>query len=612
MKPYELHLELTLRAPVLTQAVGALSLGYDMGMLTYDGRPVLLGSLIRGNLRHALLHFAAILDAQSPTHAADLRSFIRAAFGKNPLVDPLDLEGSRLDFDFFWKLVSPEPQPAGPRHRISIDSDTGAAEDRHLVVIECPFPPGEPVTFTGTIRVRCGENDAAFLDKTHTWLSKAAHYLPALGALKGVGFGKLTGAALTPPQPVADGALPDCPTTDGRLGLRLRFDRPLCFAKPHKPDSNVFESETWMPGAALKAVLARSLSEAEKEALRFDRWVVTHGWAVPENKDPLLHSGVLPLSLAWVNRQLVDFALPPEGAPESASCFLLKVDKHLYAPSFQIDWKDAEETEARERLGCPTEGPGRYLVVRTAIQPEVGQSAEGLLFSRDCVDPKGYDWCVDIDLSNLENAAERREAVNRLRRILARPLDGFGKTKARVTEVRPCTPAPLEMPERPLDGHYILTLRTPARLFLEPEGVDPTGGAQALKQLYGGYWREVSGNSLELVRYFARQKRVGGEFFQHRFRHRDEPYRPVWLTEAGSVFVLRVSNEATARDRVRDWLRLGLPQPGDEGHSYRDWRTNPYLRENGYGHIVVNDPVHERFRGRKVYDGRPVTWEGWE
>lgn len=144
---------------------------------------------------------------------------------------------------------------------------------------------------------------------------------------------------------------------------------------------------------------------------------------------------------------------------------------------------------------------------------------------------------------------------------------------------------------------YVISLQTSAWLFDDADlaGVPASGGEEALREVYAAYWRGVCGGALELVRYFAAQRRVGGRFYWHHYQKRGE-YRPCWLTVAGSVFVLRLAGPLED-GLLEDWRRRGLPRPGG-GESAGLWEENPFIRENGYGEIRINDPLHEQFRAK--------------
>ena len=114
-----------------------------------------------------------------------------------------------------------------------------------------------------------------------------------------------------------------------------------------------------------------------------------------------------------------------------------------------------------------------------------------------------------------------------------------------------------------------------------------------LHDLYSDYWQQHSDNGLSLVRYFAQQKRYGGEYAKRHYQQA-QPYAPEWLTEAGSVFVLRVANEYGLRC-LKAWQQQGLPAASDSDGQSPTWKTTAYLPENGYGEICMNWSILDEY-----------------
>jgi hypothetical protein len=93
---------------------------------------------------------------------------------------------------------------------------------------------------------------------------------------------------------------------------------------------------------------------------------------------------------------------------------------------------------------------------------------------------------------------------------------------------------------------------------------------------------------------------MGGDFLWNRFS-RQSLYSPYVLTNAGAVFVLRVMNggdAGAAAMKVEEWVRNGLPLAttvrkrfGLAGNA-GDWKKCPYVPENGYGEIAVDQEWH--------------------
>lgn len=670
MKDYRYRLILTLKAPVLSQAAGAMGFGYDYAMLRDGETPALPGSLVRGNLRDALRRFVPL--SSQPELALNIVDW----FGPEPPPagatenqpseqdrdDDPQAARARLHFDHAWRCVKdcppePKPKPILPRYRITVDADSGTVEDGALVAIEATHPAGDELKFEGVISARFDTPEEA--EKARFWLEKAARFLPAVGALKGVGFGRVLGASLTkiePEEGVEPPATDASPTVSGdRIGIVLRLDRPFCIAEPHPGDSNVYESQETIPGGVLKGALAARLTPAEIAALDFDRLVFTHALparltdqesASPEfsgldfTQPPAAGVGdasrrgrVAPLSLAWlgsatqddgskapIEDNLLDLALPPADLPEDQAFNYLvrRIDGQPEAPRFQIDWKSKDRKAAGQLLGFR---PSKYecshtLEIHTEIHAGTGQSAESRLFSRDCIDPAGLVFCADIDLSAVD-PKQQDKVLQTLLPHLARPLTGIGKTKAAAEVFVQPRPFLAAAPPDPVDDNvYIVTLQTPALLFTA-EAVQPvpaSGGGEALQQVYAAYWQAISKGALSLADYHAAQELRGGWYLWKsglgKAHPQDQTYRPFWLTRAGSVFVLKAEDQDKAGPLLEAWRRRGLPPPPDFAKaagqpvpSPEQWQYNPYIPENGYGEIRVNDAVH--------LDRRPQSTKEW-
>ncbi len=612
------RLDLCLQAPVLTQAAGTLRLGMDAAAQRYRGQPVLNGSLIRGNLRHLLQRFARDLagvpdtppgcgpaDAQGsrPVADADLTAWFgpdQQQAGGEPLI-------AGLSFDLFWRLCTAESpgEPAQPvRHRIALGPE-GTVETGQIQVAESAFPVGSEPCFTGEIRARFTDHEAR--RHAERWLGKALALLPALGAQKGVGYGRVLRAELTRLEPVARVLPPlaaDPPP--GRIGLVLHLDRPFNLAQSarFKPENNRYLNHDEIPGSAIKAVLARAHGGGPRALhadLDFDRLVVTAALPAPLGRPA--RALPLPLSLAVFDapdrREVLDLGL------EAGPCLLQAGDRRL-APRFLPDWKQRHRDAAESRCGRDAEPPEHLLLVRTAIRPLELVPEESQLFALDCTDTADHCWCLDLDLSQVHvgDPAAHRDAVTRLLALLREGLWDLGKTRAGArVEVLPrpfsdtAVPEPLGKDRLGMDGRdgWLVLLRTPARMLpadLDQGRLPPSGGAAALKAAYADYWAGAC-PGLALSHYYAQQELVGGEYYQRHFRASQpdgQDYRAEWLTRAGSVFLL--TSDPTERARVQtclaDWLRGGLPQAADR--AAETWETNPYLGENGFGEIAVNDP----------------------
>lgn len=589
---YRFTINLTLAAPFLSHKAGAQRFGYDMSMLRdAEGAPVFLGSQIRGNLLHTLNFFQRqIQGADQPMAELDR---VISYFGK-----PSDKESeasnapqrAKFNFSYYWTL---EPDQYAkidantpPRFRIGIDATTGTTVKGNVQVIETLFASGtDNLKFCGSVTAQLNEKEA---ENCHVWLSKALNYLPAIGALKGTGFGRIKAAECSY-DPVPTNSPSIAWDKIDRLGIYLKIDRPFCIAKAHLPNSNRFVSEDFIPGNAIIGAMAQQYPDLIQGQDWFNKIHIRHAFATPVTS--IQRAAALPLSLAFYDGQLVDLA----NTPEPEKIFLIEKDGKYYAPAFQPDWKGQDFDSANSRCHLPEKTHQRHLVVRTAINEKTNQAKDEALFSLECIEPKDDVWYSEIDLSRLEKT-EKIHAIDALKQILAYPLCGIGKTKA-VAELTLLPEPIINCPEiKPLENNrYIITLQTQARLFAEPEKLKATGDKCALKKLYADYWHEKSDGQLSLSHYFAQQTRVGGEFYWRHYR-KNTTYQPEWLTQPGSVFVLQAtenSNATTIHKLLKDWQQLGLPPASDR--SGDTWQTDPFIRENGFGEIRVNEAIHQIF-----------------
>ncbi len=574
------RLDLRFDGPVLSHAAGSLAFGLDAAMLRHRGKPVLNGSLVRGNLRHILCYFAD--DILSGNQAAKLTDHRCRWFGGESErgVDP---NRAAVSFDFFWESASGEqPRNRRERYRITLENN-GKTKEGQLMVAEDCFGVGSSSEFTGRIHALFQDSDEQ--QEFERWMGKALEYLPALGALKGVGYGRLQRAKLTRISSSAPtSAETEVPEAPQRLGLILILDRPFCIARPRTPDGNLLVSDDSIPGSVLKAVIARKLGNDPKlleQRLQFDKLVFTHALPAPATRPG--RAAPLPLSLACFGDTVRDLFRHKDPT-------LLDDGKRLSAPAFAPDWKETHTTAAERAWGEPPVRPRRLLSVRTAIAKEGGIAAQSQLFSLECVDPE-HLWCADVDFTGIKDMAERRRVYAELRRLLSDGLDTIGKTRARAdVGFRPRGFSPSERPEPLAGGLFLVTLVTPARLLPDAIQVSGINGDEALGRYYKKYWKRASGKTLRLSHYFAAEKRVGGVFHQGYYRKRQKGYHPEWLTQAGSVFVLKTDendNENAAAQWLEERLRLGLP-PAQDRSENDTWRTDPFIPQNGYGEIRVN------------------------
>lgn len=608
MLEYVYTVSITLQAPVLSQASGSRDLGVDTAAVRDGEFPALPGTLVKGNLREAWTKLAE-WSASGPFSKSEIEKWMGV---ESPVGSDYEPFRSRLRFAPFWRADAAAEDRT--LHRIAKDPQSGAVLRGALQVIAAPHAPGREAVYSGTIGASVA--DAAEGERLGRWLRKGLEFMPALGAFKGVGYGRVLRVT------VATERLPEQRRTETTgefcaegFGLRLKPDRPFCFAKPHTPDSNRYESENFIPGAAIKGALAYRLKETgrfsetgEFAALyrNFNLLRITH--ALPARPESATRPSTMPLSLVIGPDDTQSGDTPPlyDVALKSVPGLI-----DGQAPAFQPDWKPKHGEKAAKRLGIAS--PERVLTVRTGMDANTGAPLTGQLFARDCVDPERHVWLADADLSRIPKDA--RSAVGRqLREALAEGLFHLGKTKAQTKVEFSEQRHPASESSRPAlrDGVAIVVLQTSARLFSKPLTLSGSNGEEALNLAYRDAWSRLSGGTFRLVRYFAQQSLAGGAYLRARFGGKSKrPYNPELLTVAGSVFVLEPEEGRTPEEAealLKHWLEHGLPQPDaqPERAEEEDWAANPWLAANGYGEIAVNLPLHWDLKPK------PPRWEAVE
>jgi len=421
------HVRLTVRGPVLTQSTARGRFGLDAVMARSNGHFYLPGALIKGLVNEAWQELSCIDVDYEKTRVRWLGS-------ESTKADDTP-ERALL---FFEDLLDPTPAPAetSTRFRIEIDDTRGSVEFGHYVLIEAPYHLGAQVTFEGTLRALCA--DDAEVEQVRVRVQTALRWTASVGAERSVGFGRVITGVCTldkktewqdsGPQPQQHrgkprhgrGQLGSAPAGAGfteAADLVLRFSRPLCFTGRRTSD-NLFESEPWISGGALKGALATLLTlDKDKKlyptlrkhlhAVRF-----THALPAPA-KDDATRPAYPPLSLITTdsrdaaNKQVFyDAIYLTQEEMFDAATPLADNWKSGAAPSFDVDWKgDAADTIA-DMFGwasLPYE-----LRVRTAIDGATRRANENKLFAYKMIVPNGVLWRAQVLLWGVDQKMSLR------------------------------------------------------------------------------------------------------------------------------------------------------------------------------------------------------------
>ncbi len=598
MKYVRMPVTLTLTGPILTQSSAAGEPGIDSTIARNEtGQAMLPFSLVKGRVLQSWRDLSGADDYEEwfGGEAESDRSPNRARFR-------------------FSDFVAGEGNRDGIKHRIRIDRRTGTAADGDLQFIESPFAPGEPVVFRGEVAWFSGDDvsdDAAAARK----LEDAFRWTNNFGAERTTGFGRVAGVAIGDlVKQSLDDATPAAGIVPEILSLQIEMVEPFCIAR-RRVAKNLFESEEIISGSVIRGVLATLFNQSlggRRGSAPIDgtvpRWTTLGKWfnsirltaASPVAHGVTKRPVTAPLSLVKdQDDKWHDVALC--AAP---IIFSSEADgkQQFRAPSFAIDWKQQADVEAAfgwiGEDGKAT-SPRREVRVRTAIDADTRRAKDEQLFAYEMVIPAGFQWHGTVDLAKV-GAEDRPQLLTELNALLSigraennsSGVQGFGKSKARGRVTVSGSILPEHVPSflTPIEKDlWIITLQAPA-LLCDSGKLSETSGATQLRAAYAAVFKQLSAEKLELVRYFARQSLAGGEYLHKRFQG-DKPYAAFLLTDRGSVFVLRQTEDATAL--LARWLEHGLPLPKWAQDRYGgDWMTNPFLPIDGFGTIAVNLPCH--------------------
>ncbi len=587
----DLAITLTLEGPVLTRSTEPGAPGIDSPVArdpvardapNRPGRPILPYSLVQGRLREAWREIGAVLKVD-----------VGALLGHETADSDLTPRRGRLFFRDFRAATEGGPEIATSVRR---NAERRAVDDGALRHLEMPFLPGEAVEFSGSVRyLAANEAEAGEIARQ---VESGLRFVSSFGSERTTGFGRLIGVSTelvmqTLPTPDVGAA-----RGQERLSLALEFLDPICF--PFRlSGGTLFESGAAVPGAAIQGTLARMLAElcgrpahqpiedlpAPFEALgrAFSLLRFTHALPVEAPAEPAAgfpaRPRALPLSLVKLDpseRQVEDVAL----------CRGPVLIDHR-APAFPIDWKCkkvGEEVSTRH-------DPVREIRTRTAIDGETRRGADEKLFTYEMHRPEGTVWRSEIDLGTVPSA-DRKAVEAELRAVLSLGLLGAGKTgaEAKVSIVDGPAAAPDLRPVEDDAGKtvWVVVLQTPA-LLADPDPLDEAATDESLARAYEAAWRDLSGGTLELVRYFSSERLTGG-YVARRFRTSPgthQSYAPYLLTTEGSTFVL-AEGKSDPSALLADWAAHGLPLPRWAQEKYGDgWASCPYRRQQGYGEIEI-------------------------
>lgn len=587
--PIRYKLAVSATGPILTTGLEARTWGVDNTSLrTPDGtRAILPGTLLHGNVVHVLEAMREAMQFAGSALLGELDSVLGwlgrgTQDARDDQAVGADLTPKRRSIRF-GDLELEQGKSGATINRIMIDERTGSVRRGMLQTLDSPLGVGEEGVFSGPLLMGLSDTDAMIAER---WIRNALGLVPALGAIKGAGFGRCVFNLERAPLSVLVAAktAPALPAsaTEGRVRYQLTFDGPFLVAS-EAISGNIFRGATVVPGAAVKGALADMLERRGIKAhvdAALDSMIFRH--ARPA-KSGGMRPRAIPLSIYAVqpfDNKLYDaLARSPE--------------EQSRAVAFQPDWKpgSGEEAKARKMYGHTFE-PAYTVRTRTAISA-TGAAQTSQLFTHVAVKPEGYTWIGEI-----ERGAADQGQFEQILAILRDGLDGIGKTKAAATvELRDAAPRKAEAIERGTDGTetWRIVLETDA-LMHGPDDVHVHAEVADLRERlhlhYRDYFahavtvsssRTVTPNQITLTA-FASQRWVGG-YQARRFPHHHDRYYPQLLTEAGSVFLLSLPPGCDVA--MRALAANGLPLPASVPSAVRQHQRSAFNPENGYGEVTI-------------------------
>lgn len=582
---YDIKLDICIEAPYLVHGNDAGRYGIDATLLTdHLGRPVLPGTLLAGRIVEVWHNLGQLLGDAKPENWFGTKGAVQGARARLKVADLVlnSIKGQAVNQLKADTAVS----------RIRQSRDTAAVEQGGLFLTEQIAQPGAELRFAGIWRTWAAEPEIATL---LAQLKGALLLQTQLGAYRSVGFGRVRTVEVQAQQsPVRSLQLVG---GQERYRLALSSNEALCVGSRSKR-GNVFESSDVLSGGTILGTIATMLAAQHGQpnlsqintslARNFSLLHCSH--ALP-SKVGYGRPSPLPQSLVSYDGQIYD-AWQQAQAP-------VELNK---APAFQTDWKAADFDKA-QLSQCWGETL-RYLRIRTDIDGN-GVAKDSSLFGYESVvapqdnqQAVTTNWLFDLDLQAIP-AGEREAVRQELAQLLGHGLFPVGKTDAFCTVQ--CAENDSDVwPAKTL--HTIQTgdlvpilLSSDALLFPTSEIAD--NPAVDLLGIYQGAFADLlqqagSVGALQLSHFFATQRLTGGNYLHGRF-HRNKPYQPWVLTEAGSVFVFKVNDAQRARDVLQRWAATGLPLTAAVKTACgAGWETNPYVPQNGFGEVQVA-PEHK-------------------
>jgi len=603
-RSYELKVKLTLKAPLISSGGGDVTRGWNrIFYRNSDGKLALQGSHVKGKLREAINELTKMNIVKSVN--------VDELFGKENGAGQYLPETAALLFTDFLYAGKEETSKLT---KVSINSQTGASKENFLQVMENIVPSGSLTEWNGKIVFFAADDNAAKSIANN--LTLGVKWMTAMGGAKGSGCGRLeeVQAGLQPAQPTEQisAVLP----VNRDLGLIFEFENDLFVGGITKKTSYA-ESQQVIPGAMIKGALAKFLNQlcginqlanvidAQNQPVEqqfpilaecFSDIHFSHAFPTPPGATA--RPVTLPFSIIQVSaknsskKPFVDVASKAFSFPDD--------NGNGKAPLFQIDWKSDDGLKADFGwANCEIINK-----TRTAIDAKTRRAKADKLYTFQYLTPYAKDkqttqgkvrWLAYVRFPEMDDG-KLQMLTDEFYRIMGFGWNTMGKRSARFVchFVGGRSPAKiLSSSDVFKNGEAVVSLQTDALLF-DGSNLASQRNNLDLHRVYNDYWQHATKQSCELVRFFARQKLMGG-YLAKRYRLTPQ-YYPFVLTEAGSVFVLRAKNIENATNYLLRLQEDGLPLPNDIAQRVpsdkQPWQVCPFVRENGYGEINLNLTCH--------------------
>lgn len=598
---YTCAISLIVLGPFLTAATGPDRYGVDKSAhRDYLKQLVIPASHLKGKLRSSLEELEPFFD---PADHFDLKELFGAKSGKGSY-EPIP---AILHFRDLVSSVNPDIEKT--RTRVTINRTSQTAKQNLLREVEDLFASGSEIRFTGEVTFSAlNPGDAT---KLAGLLRLGLQWLAAVGAEKGVGFGRLKAVQVSAPSETVTSAIPTFVRTSSALHLRITAHEPLLAGGIKSRRTNYITSRQELSGGLIKGALAAALNEAHgvipvtkpldascvADFPDFDALVRNFSAIRVTHARPTIVGGPRPIRLplsavAYCVSSVGDVALSNDQTP------LAEV---RHRPAYQGDAKNLDRY-----IGLAE--PAELFVTRSEINDVSQRTAEGQLFTYQFYAPctnegQPIEWICNVNFDTISETDERTSARQQFAAAVQLHLHRLGKLGRSVTvAAKDGLAAPAAHSHNLIeDGLVLVTLQSNA-IMLDPAKVRSLPLGMDLHEAYAAYWQDLSEGSLELVDFFAHQGFEGG-YLYHRYLGAAERvvhpnhYRPYYLTLDGSLFKLQVVDKEKAIALLTRWVGGGLQLPkwalneyGQYNHAI--WKNCPFIPENGYGEIAVNLDWH--------------------